>query len=170
MPLQLSRVLPCVLVLLTAASCDRSDDSISETEHRKLATVFDVIPVCGEECIPELQNCQEGEACIPSAGGWTCETRTGGGWGADPCEEQTDCDAGYVCVDGSRVRDCEDEFCCTSLCAVEEVDVCGEPASCTDIFEQDQDVVGACLLPARPLLPGFACMSELEEEIEYDNG
>ncbi len=166
----LSRVVPLVLSLVTAVACESGEDPLGDIEDRKLAKMFDVVPVCGKECIPELQDCKAGQSCIPTSGGWTCETRTGGGWTADPCEEQTDCDAGFVCVDGSRVKDCSADFCCAGLCEVDDVDVCGGDASCTDVFDFDDDVVGACLLPARPLLPGFSCMSELDEEIEYDNG
>ncbi len=153
-----------VSLIVGAIACDPElqDPELQDPEPtlRGLATEFEL---CGPECWPLLQNCNLGEACLWGGDEWTCQTRTGDVPRAQPCTEATDCSVGLLCVEGSRVADCTADHCCTDLCDLADPNNhCPGESVCTDVFADDDDDAGICLIPVIPTMPPLLCLEELQ--------
>ena len=67
----------------------------------------------------------------------------------EPCEALNDCKAGYICIDGLFVPECDDQYCCTTFCDL-DASQCPQPTFCVPFFEQenpDYPTLGLCVLP-----------------------
>ena len=99
---------------------------------------------------------------------WRCQTRTGDGGFAEPCEELTACSVGLLCTEGSRVPGCDSEFCCSHLCDTTSPyadDACPWESRCLDVFQIDEDVGGLCLIPTAPAMPTFWCVEDGGDDV-----
>ncbi len=104
--------------------------------------------LCVPECNPLLQNCGLGEACLPEAnGGFSCFPAPGAGGQGTGCQFQNSCAPGFVCHEGAFVEECQEQFCCTSLCNLDNP-MCPGAHTCL-AFAQPSPLfpnVGACSL------------------------
>lgn len=122
--------------------------------------VFDplVLDVCVPACDPLLQDCGQGQTCVP-LGDFVCLGDGSGPAGAqgDPCEALNGCDPGLICINGVLVPECETFGCCSAWCDLEDAEanaVCaataGEGAACLPFFgddpPQDLENLGVCIL------------------------
>ena len=80
--------------------------------------------LCLPFCDPLLQDCTEGEACYPEAGGFICSPDASGpdlGAYGDPCEFLNVCDPGFWCADAASVPGCAGSAgCCSAFCDFSE--------------------------------------------------
>lgn len=110
-----------------------------------------VIAVCLPNCDPLLQDCDEGQACVPANGGFVCapDASMGDTEIGDPCEFINECAPGYLCVSGEAVG-CDGPSCCTQFCYEPEPADCPKPYVCVPYFENGDapdglENVGVCV-------------------------
>lgn len=78
--------------------------------------------LCIPNCDPLLQDCDDGNVCIPDSQGtgFTCALDASGDEGQvfDPCEFVNVCDPGLVCVDPVLAKECDPQGngCCLPFC------------------------------------------------------
>lgn len=113
---------------------------------------------CFPRCDPFLQDCPEGQSCIPDAGIVVCVLDASGDAGAvnDPCEFANECDEGLVCsptATASSNCDPNATGCCQPFCNTDEMQPCPNPdQSCIQYFP-DEDApsglenLGICGIP-----------------------
>jgi hypothetical protein len=103
-------------------------------------------------CDPLLQDCADGDTCVPLDGAFECaadESGATGSWG-DPCDFLNACDPGLFCADGSDVA-CPAglDTCCTWFCDVDApAGICGG-SECVAFFPEGEappgyEAVGYC--------------------------
>jgi len=122
-----------------------------------------LLPLCLAACDPLVQDCPDGDLCIPASGpdGFICILDASGDEGqyGDPCEKVNVCDPGLFCANAESVPDCVSMVgCCTEFCdltAPDPLAYCSGVADgieCVPWYEPGQapqgyDHVGACTLP-----------------------
>jgi hypothetical protein len=116
-----------------------------------------VLALCFPVCDPLLQDCDEGEACLPLNETFNCIVDVSGELGApgDGCDFINVCDPGTFCAAAELVPGCDGpEFgCCTPFCDVDLGPLpCLPGQECVSWWEPGQappelDHVGACALP-----------------------
>ena len=102
----------------------------------------------------QLQDCAEGQACYPMAGGYfSCAPDASGDSGAqgEPCEFINVCDEGLTCITSDAVGCDEAAFgCCTSFCELGGAP-CPDGLECVPYFNSASEAppglqnVGMCL-------------------------
>ncbi|MDC0719177.1 ribulose phosphate epimerase [Nannocystis bainbridge] len=121
-----------------------------------------VAHVCLQGCDPLLQDCAEGQGCLPNwaNGGqdFVCQAEYSAEEGQvfDPCEFTNACDPGLLCWGPGSALECEQDAigCCLPFCDLKDPQCTGEGAVCTSFYEaagseplpQFEDV-GICVLP-----------------------
>jgi hypothetical protein len=120
-----------------------------------------VLNVCLPLCDPLLQECVEGHACYPSAGGFVCGPDVSHELGAfgDACAFVNGCDPGHMCVAAEFVPQCRGGgSCCTAYCDLEDPDAStscpgsSDGQECVPFFEEGTappryESVGVCAVP-----------------------
>ncbi len=115
--------------------------------------LYDDLPICLPVCDPLLQDCAEGLACAPvSAFNFMVETDTvfacipdvadDSGEFGDLCNQEGDCNAGFVCA--SSVPGCpeDQDNCCTPFCDLGQVAPCPDLLTCVPWFEEGLAPIG----------------------------
>lgn len=111
--------------------------------------------ICVPECDPLADSCLEGSGCYYVDQQFEClpDNSPPQGGTATPCEAQTDCPHGFMCIAGPSVPGCDATDCCAPVCSLNEFDACADVAgtSCTEIAFASRGCrtadVGVCALP-----------------------
>ena len=119
------------------------------------STCQDCVPsLCIPDCEPLLQECPEGQVCVPDGNAFTCVLDASGDAGAfgDPCEYVNACDPGLACLEPESVPECEGTGCCSPFCDLTDPQCPDEALECTPWFGEGDappphENVGACVLP-----------------------
>ncbi|HWB75018.1 MAG TPA: ribulose phosphate epimerase [Nannocystaceae bacterium] len=117
-----------------------------------------VLILCLPYCDPIAQDCDEGSACYPVNGVFTCAPDASGEVGAlgDPCEFINVCDPGLFCAPENAVPMCEGASgCCAAYCNVDAGTMCEgweTGIECVPWYEAGEALpgyenLGACILP-----------------------
>lgn len=141
---------------------DDCPDSTTCKTFFELLPSTPTVPMCMDKCDPLLQDCvQDGWFCIPDSpslsgqSGFICvppppqESKML----FDGCALANDCAPGLVCLNASRVPNCDSVACCSAYCSIAEGDT-----TCQDLHPDMQCVdwmspnpewsdVGACAIP-----------------------
>ncbi len=122
-----------------------------------------VLILCLPSCDPLLQDCAEGDECIPSNDTFVCVVDSSDDFGGagDACEYINVCDPGLMCADAALVPNCNGSIgCCTPFCDVTDAgasmdcaNAIGIEAECLAFFEEGQappgyEDVGVCGIPS----------------------
>lgn len=122
-----------------------------------------VLILCLPSCDPLLQDCADGDECIPSNDTFVCVVDSSEDFGGagDPCEYLNVCDPGLMCAAAELVPNCNGASgCCTPFCDVTDAgasmdcaNTVGIEAECLPYFEEGQappgyEDVGVCGIPA----------------------
>ncbi|WAS94775.1 ribulose phosphate epimerase [Nannocystis punicea] len=144
------------------AFCDGSPDAPTCAPPATLCTVSGsgVLSLCLPMCDPLVQNCSNGDLCIPDpngSGGFICVLDASGeeGQAFDPCEYANACDPGLYCVLPELATECAPELlgCCLPFCDLAAANTCpGQDQVCLPWLEEGQaqpgfEDVGICGLP-----------------------
>ena len=114
--------------------------------------------LCLPKCDPLVQDCGNGDLCLPQPGGgdlFICVLDASGEVGAygDPCEFENACDPGFLCINPEYVEGCQAGGCCTPFCDITEMpDQCpGDSQECIPWYDMDAppeyENVGVCGIP-----------------------
>ncbi len=110
--------------------------------------------VCLSQCDPLLQDCQDGDTCVPDDEGFTCVVDASGDQGAygDPCEFINACDPGLTCVSADYVPECDAASCCSPFCDLESPQCPDDALECIPWYEEGQappgkEPIGLCGIP-----------------------
>lgn len=120
------------------------------------------LPICLPSCEPLWQDCEDGDACYPvKAGlGFICGPNDSDGMApyGTPCEQDQQCNAGWLCLDPARVPEpaCEGEAgCCSPMCNADLPNACpGVGQVCERMYapgEAPPDLeytIGVCAVPS----------------------
>ncbi|MEM6290760.1 MAG: hypothetical protein AAGA54_05820 [Myxococcota bacterium] len=98
------------------------------------------VPTCMAACDPELDECPQGQTCLPTEAGSACVWNGSFPVGTD-CIPYGGCETGAVCVDQAQAPDCGWDFCCAAQCDP-AADACGEGLVCTPL--PGQPTLGSC--------------------------
>ncbi|MCA9657921.1 MAG: hypothetical protein KC486_06220 [Myxococcales bacterium] len=114
-----------------------------------------VITLCMPICDPILQDCADGDLCLPLNEAFGCVLDGSGDAGAfgDPCEYADACDPGLVCLNPQYVPKCQAGGCCSPFCDTGAPNTC--PAAdmeCLPWFDEGLappglEHVGVCGIP-----------------------
>jgi hypothetical protein len=121
-----------------------------------------VLILCLPHCDPLVQDCDDGEECVPTSELFSCVPDDSGDAGeyGDPCEYVNVCDPGLFCAVPDGVPDCQGPFgCCSPFCDTSDPEATAAcPGAlggqeCVGWYEDGQappglENVGACLIPA----------------------
>jgi hypothetical protein len=119
-----------------------------------------VLILCQALCDPLLQDCREGEGCVPIQDAFQCSPDASGDSGVygDPCEYINACDPGLACLNADVVPGCAgSQGCCAPFCDASDPNaVCPGAAQgeeCVAWYEEGQappgyEDVGVCMLPS----------------------
>lgn len=119
-----------------------------------------VLIVCLPDCDPLLQDCGDGEVCVPdpmNLGKFLCALDAGGDEGQvfDPCEFGNVCDPGLFCDSPQNAGECDPAVigCCLPFCDTTAANGCpGQGLECVPLFAPGEALpglehVGSCRLP-----------------------
>lgn len=115
---------------------------------------------CQRDCDPLIQDCPAGYRCELDLRGYSfaCQIEHDTKYAAPgkPCDWDSDCEPGSICVDGQGVPGCPTEGCCTKYCDLADPAFdCGLEGQQCETVEVSQGVkwpedLGICLLPGVP--------------------
>lgn len=118
--------------------------------------------VCLQGCDPLLQDCPDGQGCLPdwASNGqrFVClaEYSFDEGQEFDPCEFSNMCDPGLMCRSPESAIECDQSAggCCIAFCDINDPQCTGEGAQCTSFYSDLGDEppptfadVGICVIP-----------------------
>ncbi|WAS95556.1 hypothetical protein [Nannocystis punicea] len=118
--------------------------------------------VCLQGCDPLLQDCPEGQGCLPdwASNGqrFVClaEYSFEEGQEFDPCEFSNVCDPGLLCWGAESAIECGEDvpYCCISFCDTSDPQCNGEGAECVSFYSDvggdappEFADVGICVIP-----------------------
>ncbi len=116
--------------------------------------------LCFPPCDPLVQDCPNGDLCVPLAPGNTfwCVLDDSGDAGQtfDPCDAPNECDPGLTCAAPADALECDPlaPGCCIPYCDLDEPNTCpGQGQQCIPWYDDPGDAasfntdVGACALP-----------------------
>lgn len=144
------------------AHCTGSPDEPTcvDPKARCVISAASVLMLCLPMCDPILQDCNDGDVCIPdpnSPDKWICVLDASGDEGQvfDPCEYANACDPGLFCADPSVASECDPKAlgCCNPFCDLTQPNTCpGQGQQCLPWYEPgealpDYEHVGYCALP-----------------------
>ena len=116
------------------------------------------LATCMPKCDPFSPDCADTEVCLPAGEnpqGFVCIGKSGeiteGNYG-ETCEYINSCRQGNVCADAGRVdvSGCEDTYCCTTICDLDNPDCIGENEICEPMLQEQipgHENVGICVIP-----------------------
>lgn len=134
-------------------SCPEPDDSCAIVNEG-------VLNLCLDKCDPLLQDCPDGDACLPNQvdpNSFICVFDASGETGKafDMCEFANACDTGLICVVPSLATECDPQAggCCLPFCDTEAPSCPGAGQECLPWYEPDQappgyEKLGVCGLPS----------------------
>lgn len=111
------------------------------------------VPLCFPRCDPLLQDCGNGEACVPNiaalgAPQFVCMPQVfpdaPGGYG-DACVALSACDPGNLCIFGENLPSCGGVYCCSVWCDLNANEPCAEydpTLKCVPWFEPGKETPG----------------------------
>jgi len=114
-----------------------------------------VLTLCLPTCDPLLQDCPDGDLCIPDGKHFTCVLDLSGDAGlyGDTCDRFDTCKPGLYCLNPEYVEDCKGAGCCTPFCDTSKPLMCpGETQECIPWYEEGMEPpeykdVGFCGIP-----------------------
>ncbi len=119
-----------------------------------------VLPICLPGCDPLVQDCDNGDLCIPDFNdtGFVCVLDASGGMApyGTPCEYANSCNNGLICIASEAVPepDCATASgCCSPMCDINEANTCpGAGQSCESLYEAGMEPpgyehMGVCAVP-----------------------
>ncbi len=96
-----------------------------------------LLPICVPFCDPLLQNCMNGDLCIPQplmGDAFECAPDASGDMGAqnDPCEYTNACDPGLLCLNSALASECNPNVagCCLPFCDLTMPECTNQGATC----------------------------------------
>ena len=116
------------------------------------------LAACHTKCDPFTPDCTDTEVCLPageSPQGFVCIGKSGepseGNYG-EICQFINSCRQGLACVEAGRVdaAGCESDYCCTTMCDLENPECQGEKEMCEPMLDQSipgYENVGVCVIP-----------------------
>ncbi len=115
------------------------------------------LPLCTAACHPLLQDCADGDACVPEPNAsefFFCAPDASGAGGnpGDPCEFINACNPGQLCAAAAVVPGCNGVGCCTPYCDLTDPNpACLPGQTCQPFFPGGAPLpelgdVGACAL------------------------
>lgn len=115
----------------------------------------EVLLLCLPGCYPLLQDCPDGDLCVPNGEWFHCvlDGSGAGGLYGDPCEFNNACDPGLYCLPPEYIDACQAEGCCTPWCDTSEPPSCpGDTQECISWYEEGTEPpgyenVGICGVP-----------------------
>lgn len=137
------------------------DPKCPDQAEQRCSFLFDpVVPLCFTRCDPLIQNCGNGEACVPNIAAlgapyFVCMPRVfpeiPGKYG-DSCYALSGCDPGNLCIFAENLPGCQTDYCCSVWCDLEAQNPCEQfdpTVSCVPWFEEGQaspgfETVGIC--------------------------
>lgn len=143
------------------AMCEGTPEAPVCASGQTCVIANEVLALCMPNCDPLLQDCPEGQACMPDTQSFVCGPDASGveGQYGDPCAYRNVCDPGLICIEKSAVPDCQGSAgCCTEYCDLSDPQgdmqcagqqggqVCSpafDPASTPPGYEN----VGICAIP-----------------------
>ena len=115
-----------------------------------------VLNLCLPTCDPLMQDCVEGDGCLPSGDDFICvpDASDEEGQFGDPCEFVNACDPGLLCASPSETSETCDQVqggCCTPFCVFPD-GACPDPEqTCQQLKEEPippgEEDIGFCQLP-----------------------
>ncbi|RMG98192.1 MAG: ribulose phosphate epimerase [Deltaproteobacteria bacterium] len=147
--------------------CTGSPDAAMCSDPSYACAIYNdgVLIICVPPCDPLLQDCADGEVCIPntSGDGFNCILDASGGMGqaGTPCEFVNVCNPGLMCVGAESVPGCMgSQGCCSPFCDLTDGNantMCANAftspgAECVPFFEMGMappghEDVGVCAIP-----------------------
>ncbi len=120
-----------------------------------------VLPICLPQCDPLVQDCDNGDLCVPdfNENGFVCVLDASGGmspYGA-PCQYANGCNPGLMCIASDSVPEPECATaagCCSPMCDLNEPNTCpGSGQECQALYQPGNappgfDHMGVCAVPA----------------------
>ncbi len=130
------------------------NDPVCELSEAECLLAEPNTPLCAPYCdpTPDNQFCELGvfTHCVPSENEFICVPPSGVEAGlSEQCAASKDCKAGYMCLDGVSVPDCDWDSCCTPYCDLDG-GVCPLNMFCQPVFEEpnpDYPFLGVCVVP-----------------------
>lgn len=114
----------------------------------------DNVPHCATECDPFEPSCVNPLQCRRKEDRYACQFGEEADVGVEgaPCtfEGDSGCAAGFSCVNGALLPNCDGDRCCTPLCDLAAVDTCSAPTTCATAIDAPApgfEEVGACYVP-----------------------
>ncbi|PCC71782.1 hypothetical protein SAMN02745121_03134 [Nannocystis exedens] len=152
---------PDTLAGTCVSFCDGSPDAPTCAPFKTTCHVWNsgVLNLCLPMCDPILQDCPNGDLCLPhpNESGFICVLDGGRGVGQafDPCEYANVCEAGLSCVPPELASECDPEAlgCCLPFCDLNAANTCpGQDQVCLPWPEEGPaepgfEHVGICGLP-----------------------
>ena len=114
-----------------------------------------ILILCLPDCDPLIQDCPNGETCLPTDSLFVCVLDASGEAGVygDPCEFANACDPGLYCLPPEYVQDCKGAGCCSPFCDTSETNTCpGDTQECIPWYEEGyappgNEDIGICGVP-----------------------
>lgn len=119
-----------------------------------------VLPICLPQCDPLVQDCDNGDLCVPDfqENGFVCVLDASGGMApyGSPCMFANGCNPGLICIAADAVPepDCNQSTgCCSPMCDMNEANTCpGQGQECQALYQPGAappgfDNMGVCAVP-----------------------
>ncbi|MGB1016507.1 MAG: ribulose phosphate epimerase, partial [Nannocystaceae bacterium] len=142
---------------ICTAFCDGSAESPTCEPGMTACVIANegTLNLCLPSCNPLIQDCEEGQACYPLNGVYTCApvaVPPEEGLEGAPCEFVNSCQAGLMCVDSSLYPNgCDGAGgCCAGFCDLSDPQCTVPQTECIAINEDPmpgQEDYGVCALP-----------------------
>jgi hypothetical protein len=137
------------------AFCSGSPDNAMCEAGSFCAQTAEVLILCMPTCDPLMQDCDDGDTCLPYSEWAICVLDASGDTGAfgDPCELENACDPGLVCIHPEYVDGCQTSGCCSPFCDTSAPNTCpGDGQECIPWYDEGQapeglENVGVCGVP-----------------------
>lgn len=98
---------------------------------------------CYDVCDPLLQDCLEGETCVPTGDdAFACFPAAGSGEQGDGCEFVNTCEPGLFCMPGTLLPGSEEPSACTTVCDVSSPS-CPSGLDCIAFFPEGSAPAGS---------------------------
>ena len=117
-----------------------------------------VLALCLPECDPLIQDCLEGDLCVPEGDGFGCALDASGDEGQvnDPCEFPNSCDKGLTCIESTAASiACDPKVigCCQPFCEFPGSPCQNPDQECVQWFDPMQippgfENIGVCAIPS----------------------
>jgi hypothetical protein len=110
------------------------DNPLCEPETACVLGNDGVLTLCGQTCLPVLDDCPEDLACTFMGLDFHCVVPQGAALG-QPCAAHEECEAGAMCLWNQIVPGCEDSDCCAAFCDLVQPECTIPGTECVSFFE-----------------------------------